>query len=110
MFLDDPTKRFLVNERFERHNGTGKNAPKGPFWDGGRFIYNVRLVLFVFPRRKSGMAYVDLIRYNHYKSKSVADWNEKVTTSSELRCQRTNDHFRHKNRKRKERYKVRQRH
>jgi hypothetical protein len=51
VFLDDPAL-FLVNERGERHVADGKNAPKG-------------------------MAYVDLLRYNHYKAKSKADWDKK---------------------------------
>lgn len=51
VFLDDP-ELYLVNERGERHVASGKNAPKG-------------------------MAYVDLIRYNHYKAKSKDDWNKK---------------------------------
>lgn len=51
VFLDDPAL-YLVNERKERHVADGKNAPKG-------------------------MAYVDLIRYNHYKAKSKDDWSKK---------------------------------
>lgn len=50
-FLDDP-ELYLVNERGERHVAEGKNAPKG-------------------------MAYVELIRYNHYKAKSISDWDKK---------------------------------
>lgn len=43
---------YLVNERGERHTAQGKNGPKG-------------------------MAHVELIRYNHYKVKSKADWDGK---------------------------------
>ena len=52
IFLDEPERRYLVNERGERHVAVGKNAPKGH-------------------------AYVDWIRYNHYKGKSKQDWRDK---------------------------------
>jgi hypothetical protein len=71
MALDDP-ERYLVNEKFEKHNATGKHGPKGTESRAER-TRHANTALYM-----TGKAAVDLIRYNHYKGKSIADWQEKV--------------------------------